>query len=294
VKPATIANWQHSLDRWILPNIGDKLLADISNGALRELVEKMAVAGLSAKTIVNHAQVVKLVLASVVDAEGEQVYPRKWNHDFIEMPIVRKQDQHRPTVTESQIGEILASATGRYAMLFALLAGTGLRIGEALALKASDLSPDCGVLHVRRSIWGGKEQMPKTPSAIREVDVADPLAAVLRSYVTGRDGYLFSTRTATPLSQRNALRALHATGKKVGFHAFRRFRTETLRRAGVPEDLTKLWLGHSKESVTDYYAGGLQKDLLWRREWCERAGLGFSVGLQGLQKTVAIDSAKAA
>ena len=80
----------------------------------------------------------------------------------------------------------------------------------------------------------------------------------------------------------------------LGFHAFRRFRTETLRRAQVPEDLTKLWLGHSKSSVTDFYAGGLSKDLAWRREWCDKVGLGFSFGLHGLQNAVAIDSAKVA
>jgi len=45
----------------------------------------------------------------------------------------------------------------------------------------------------------------------------------------------------------------------------------------VPEDLIKVWLGHSKESITDYYATGLEDDLVWRREWCERAGLGFSL-----------------
>ena len=34
-------------------------------------------------------------------------------------------------------------------------------------------------------------------------------------------------------------------------------------------------LGHSKETVTDFYAGGLQNDLAWRQDWCERVGLGF-------------------
>jgi hypothetical protein len=41
-------------------------------------------------------------------------------------------------------------------------------------------------------------------------------------------------------------------------------------------------------------AGGLQKDEAWRREWCDKVGLGFSVGLHGLQTVVEIDSQKAA
>jgi integrase len=295
VKPATVFGWQHALDKWVLPELGDKFLGDVSNGALRDFIEKMAAAGLSAKTIVNYSQVVKLVLASAVDAEGDQIYPRKWNHDFIGLPIVKKEGQYRPTVTETGLGEILASVKERYALIFALLAGTGLRIGEALALKPTDLSPDCRVLHVRRSIWHGREQDPKTPNAVREVDIPLLLARVLQKYAANKSGYLFATSSGRPLIQRNVLRALHATGKKIGLHAFRRFRTETLRRARVPEDLTTLWLGHSKKTVTDLYASGLQKDEAWRREWCERVGLGFSLlGYDGLQNVVSIDSEKAA
>jgi integrase len=284
VKPATISGWQHSLDKWVLPNLGDLLLADVGNAALKSLVEKMSCAGLSPQTIVTHSKVVKMVVASAVNSEGEQIHPRKWNHNFIGLPIVDPNKQHRPTLTETELGEILASAKGRYVVLFTLLAGTGLRIGEALGLKSSDLSPDCRVLHVRRSIWNGQEQEPKTPAAVREVDIAEPLSQVLLAFVVGKSGYLFATKRGRSLQQRNVRRALHASGKKVGFHAFRRFRTETLRRARVPEDLIKLWIGHSKSSITDFYAGGLSKDLAWRRKWCDEVGLGFSLGLHGLQK----------
>ena len=151
------------------------------------------------------------------------------------------------------------------------------------------------MLHVRRSIWHGREQEPKTPNAVREIDLPEPLAAMLRRYAANKSGYLFGTCNGTPLGQRNVLRALHATGKKIGLHSFRRFRTETLRRARVPEDLITLWLGHSKQTITDFYAGGLQKDEAWRREWCERTGLGFSlVGPLGLQNVVPIHPEKAA
>jgi hypothetical protein len=94
-QPATISGWRDALNAWLLPHLGGKLLADVSNKTVRELVEKMAIAGLSAKTIVNYVQVVKLVLASAVDEEGEQIYPRKWNHDFIQLHMVRKDKHNR-------------------------------------------------------------------------------------------------------------------------------------------------------------------------------------------------------
>jgi integrase len=200
---------------------------------------------------VNYAQVVKMVMASAVNADGDELYPRKWNHDFIGLPIVRKEEQHRPSVTETELGEILRSAKKRYAVLFGLLAGTGLRIGEALALKDTSLSPDCRTLFVKRSIWHGRAQQPKTPNAVREVDIPEPLAALLRGHVENKSGYLFAVASGRSLAPRNIHRALHATGKRVGFHAFRRFRTETLRRARAPEDLIGLWLGHAQRTVTD-------------------------------------------
>lgn len=290
VKPATIAGWQHSLDKWVLPHLGEMLLPDVSNSALRGLVGKMIAAGLAAQTIVTHAKVVRMVVASAVDSEGEPLYPRRWNADFISLPIVRSEDQRRPTVTSGEVEDVLANSKRCYAVLFALLAGTGLRIGEALALKVTDLSSDCRALHVRRSIWRSKEQSPKTPNALRQVDIAETLARVLREWAADKKNYLFTSAVGTPLIQRNALHRLH-NAKKIGFHAFRRFRTEVLRRSRVPEDLIRLWLGHSKVSLTDLYADGLRNDVRWRREWCERAGLGFSLnGLLGLHDSVPISS----
>jgi integrase len=293
VKPATIAGWQQALNAWLLPNIGNKPLSELSNSVVRELLGKMTAAGLSPKTIVNYAQVVKLVVASAVNDEGEQIYPRTWNHDFIGLPIVDKAKQRRPTVTQAEFEEILSSVKQRYRFLFALLAGTGLRIGEALGLKTSDLSPDCCILHVRRSVWHGREQEPKTSNAIRTIDIPEVLARVLRAYVAGSSGYLFATANGRPLLARNVLRVLHDTGKRVGFHAFRRYRAAVLRKRQVPEDLITLWLGHAP-TLTDRYATQLREDEQYRSEWSERAGLGFSVVTLFHADVVPIDAAKVA
>jgi len=276
VKPATVCGWRHQLDKWILPTLGSRHLSEVGNGALRELIDVMTKGGLSPKTIVNYSQVPKMVVASALNADGEPLYPRTWNNDFIGLPIVRKEEQYRPTITEMEVNEVLKSNPRRESVLFALLAGTGLRAGEVLALKSTDFSGDFRVLHVSRSVWKGREQAPKTPAAIRDIDIAEPLAAVVQAYSEGRTGLLFTTRSGRPLSQRNVHRAAgHA------LHAFRRFRTEVLRRARVPEDLIGMWLGHTRKTVTDLYADGLKNDLQWRREWCEKVGLGFSVGLFG-------------
>jgi integrase len=158
LKPATVYGWQHCLDPWILPNFGNKQVSEVGNGALRQFVEILTAAGLAPKTIVNVVTVVKFVVASAVDEEGDQIHPRVWNYEFIQLPLVIKENQSRPTIHRVEIPELLNSLKSRYAVLVALVAGTGLRIGEALAVRTEDFDSACQVLHIRRSVWHRREQ----------------------------------------------------------------------------------------------------------------------------------------
>jgi hypothetical protein len=80
---------------------------------------------------------------------------------------------------------------------------------------------------------------------------------------------------------------LHGAGNRGGFHAVRRFRFAVLRKAGVPENLIKQWMGHS-QNLMDLYAGQLRLDMAYRREWCDRAGLGFELGELGYKSLAPI------
>jgi integrase len=95
--------------------------------------------------------VVKFIVASAVNEEGDQIHPRVWQYEFIQLPLVIKEKHSRPA--EAEISVLLNSLKKRYAILVALVAGTGLRIGEALAVRTEDFDPDCQVLHVRRNVW---------------------------------------------------------------------------------------------------------------------------------------------
>jgi hypothetical protein len=78
----------------------------------------------------------------------------------------------------------------------------------------------------------------------------------------------------------NVLDGLHGAGKRGEFHVFRRFRFAVLPKAGVPDHLIKQWMGHS-QSLADRYAAQLYVDVSYRREWCEKAGLGLELGELG-------------
>ena len=205
VKPHTLRSWRSHL-AWLNPRIGEAPLASINNLALRNLVSEMSEAGFKPKTMLNYLHVVKAVVASLVNEEGEPVCLRKWNHDFIDLPIVG--EQHQPILSRDEIEQIIKEAQGWFGVYFALLAGGGLRAGEGLALEVSDLQGS--VLHVKQNLDQRKLDTPKTAAGTREVDLAPELAELMRNYIGERtSGFIFRTRKGGPIIQRNVLRVLH-------------------------------------------------------------------------------------
>jgi|HubBroStandDraft_2_1064218.scaffolds.fasta_scaffold00832_9 integrase len=281
VKPATSTTWQNCVDKWLNPNLGDLPLASVNNATVKTLVAKMHAAGLSPKTISNYVGLVKLVVASAVGDDGDEIFPRKWNHDFLDLPLIEK--QHQPTFTADAMSAIVERAAGQEQMLFALLAGTGIRIGEALGLEVRHVSADCRTITIEQSCWGNTLQSPKTKNAYRQVDLCPALAALLRAFLTNRNsGLVFANKSGKPLSQTNlARRSLHPIlGEikvvKTGFHAMRRFRTTWLRKQRAPEDLIQFWLGHAKQSQTDGYSK-MADDVEFRVQVADTVGTGFVI-----------------
>ena len=280
-KPQTISGWRYCVKNWLNPNIGDLPLASINNSTVKTLVAKMHAANLSAQTMTTYINLVKLVVASAIDDNGEQLFPRKWNNEFIDLPVIENQKQ--PTFTAETMSAIVERASGQNQVLYALLAGTGLRVGEAFGLEIKHLSTDCRTITVEQSCWGKNIQTPKTKSAYRQVDVCTDIAEVLKHFIGDRQsGLLFANGAGKPLSQTNVVRrSLHPILKelgveKTGFHAMRRFRTTWLRKQRTPEDLIKFWMGHAKQSVTDVYSK-VEDDLDYRYEVSEKVGVGFAV-----------------
>jgi len=248
IKPATAKSWRNCVTKWLNPHLGALPLSAVNNLVLKELVSRMASAKLSAKSIHNYVQIAKMVVASAMSEHGEALYPRKWSSEFIDLPEVK--NQQTPTFSAEDVTKIVACAEGQYRVLYALLAGTGLRIGEAAALEVGDISGDGMTLKIRQSVWNGRMQTPKTTNAFREIDLHPSLAAMLQAHVGQHtSGLLFSTATGKPISQTNILkRSLHPILKelqrdKAGFHSFRRYRVTHLRKNRVPEDVLRFWIG---------------------------------------------------
>jgi integrase len=290
IAPSTLTTWECCLANWLNPNIGHVPLDNIKNLILKNLGIMMVERGLGESAIRGYTNVVKMVVASAVNEEGDELYPRKWNHSFIDLPRIRNLKQ--PSFTGQVVTEIVAGARKeKYRLFFALCGATGLRFGEALGIKIQDISPDCSTIKIVQKAWRSQiHNFLKTDSGSREIDLCPTLASMLKEYLDKRQGtlksdLLFQSKSGKPLHQSNVLRrTLHPILEKLnelkcGCHAFRRFRITHLRKKGVPEDLIHFWLGHAGKSVTDHYSK-LRDDLEFRKEVTVRVGLGFELPSQ--------------
>jgi len=280
------------LDKWIYPAFGDSFLADVNPRALKLLVEKMS-ESLAPATIRDYSNIVKAVVASAIDENGVEKFPRKWNAEYIDAPQIKKQRQ--PSSTCTGISDIILFATGQYRMLYALLAGCGpLRAGEALGLEIDKhISSDFRTLTIEQKAKRGEIQpYLKTKNGMRQVDLCTSLAEMLRTSVgERRAGLLFHSSTGAQLLQSNTLSdSLHPIFDYLaheygGFNIFRRFRLTHLEKSDCPEALKHFWSGHAPKHVSERYVK-LAQDRDFRLMWAEKIGLGFALpgassGLRG-------------
>ena len=293
VAESTIEEWDRTLRNWINPNLGDCPVGDVNNGVLKRLVAVMTKKGLSAKSIENYIQVPKMVVASVVDEDGNQVYPRKWNHEFIDMPVVEPSEQNRPSFSSAIMTGLAKYRCPREQMLFVLAGAGGLRIGEALGIEIDKhLSADCSTITIEQKARRGRvERRVKSANARREVNLHPAVAELLEGYIgTRTSGFLFQSGNGTPLSLTNVLRRhLHPALKELGYlnshtndhragtHAFRRYRNTYLRNeTSCPKGLRDYWLGHAGNTMDDLY--DMVKDNgMFRKQKAAEYGVGFEL-----------------
>lgn len=175
--------------------------------------------------------------------------------------------------TEQARTLVAATADDRLGALWATMLGTGMRRGEALALRWEDIDLDAGTLHVRRSVTTVRGQVVesdggKTDAAARRIVLGADLVAVLRDHrkrqaaerlaagaVWEDTGTVFVEEDGRPIHPNKAstafTRAAEATGlPSIGLHGLRHTHATMLLRAGVPIPAVAQRLGHANPSIT--------------------------------------------
>lgn len=289
IKPGSLVVYRSYLRNHIIPLLGDIDIATFGNAGMRTFAASLVASDrkLGPKSMNEIAAAVKQIVSSAVNENGDQLYPRAWNSAFIDLPQVNKKDQKSPTIDAKEVTQVIKRSRPAYGAFYAMLAGTGLRIGEALAVRIGDdgahsgWDPEKRLISVRTQFWRGQEISPKTSAGIREVDMHPRLNQVLADHAGTRapGSFLFESETKSHMHE-STLRKFSLKKLNVpGFHVFRRFRITRLRETGCPEDIVRYWAGHEGEGITDRYSK-LSENKELRKGWAERCGLGFEIDIR--------------
>jgi len=275
-----------ALNKWILPAIGDLPLGNVHNITVKPLVTKMK-KSLSARTVNKYVEYIEQVVASLKDGKtGEPVHPRKWDAKEMDLPVLKSKEQRRPALKVNAVNKLVSESEGDEQSLYVLLAATGMRISEALALESKHFVNNCRTIQVCQQVDRDHPRIVnyvKTDAGFREVDLCTAVGEYLQAFINLKDELLFETRNGTPylhnnLEQRWLTPRLETMGideRGMGFHAFRRFRKTWLRGKRVQEDINNFWMGHAPNTMSETYSR-LDLELDLRLAEAESIGVGFT------------------
>ena len=163
-------------------------------------------------------------------------------------------------------------------VLFLIALGTGLRLGELLGLKWSDIDFNTGILTVNRTLSRVKnqttgkyeiiEQTPKTKNSNRTIPVPNDILNKLKEHKKNQskqrlligegyinNNYVFTDDIGNPIDDKRPGRNLKSTLAKLSidpikFHALRHTYATRLFEANVPPKTVQVLMGHYDISIT--------------------------------------------
>jgi integrase len=254
-KPSTAKSQASHLRYHIIPALGSKRLEELTLEVQQSFVARLS-KSLKRKTLLNVLQTVSVVLNTA----------KSWGYVTEGMSIKRLTLPPRGAhsvarfFSAEEARRIIAAAPEPYATIYAVAAMTGMRAGELLGLKVSDLDFTQNLLFVQRSLWNGQLQAPKSQTSVRVIPIPESLARRLARFVSrwkpNPMELLFATRRGTPidaskLTQRKLQPLLKKLGlPRAGLHAFRHTCASLLVSQGISPRIAQQQLGHSDPRIT--------------------------------------------
>lgn len=174
IAPATYRSYEAAFRLYLCPHLGHIRLKDLDTGTVRRFFAEKVPPGLSANTV----RIVRAPLhAMLEDAIHEGIIQAN--------PAIAPRGKRRPRRSHEE-PKVKAFDWSERARFFAacpstapsrqtllrLICATGLRIGEAFALRRSDLDAHAKVVIVSRQ-WTGKEYQPPKGGKPRTVKIQD-------------------------------------------------------------------------------------------------------------------------
>ena len=230
MRPSTYLTYHGYIENHIKPQLGKIPLNDLTTLHLQQFYKKLLAEGrverieaqkqpkgLSAKTVRNIHQIISSALKLAI----EQRLIARNPADGCALP--KAEHKEMQTLPIEQLTSFLREAkdSGVFALYYTDLT-TGLRRGELLGLKWSDIDLEKGDLRVQRQIGrinGKIIEMPlKTKNAYRTLPLsADAIDVLMQQRrKTGNSEWVFPSPTGGPMSPDSVLHMLHRVLKRAG------------------------------------------------------------------------------
>lgn len=255
--PNTLAAYR-SPTRRVLEKFGDRPIGDITTTEVSGFLSELADMDYARMTIMLHRNVLSMaykyaILHGLADRSPV---------DYAVNPRT-KDKQEREPLTEAQKLAVENALDAPFGLFGYLLLYTGLRRGEALALRYEDIDRKKRVIHVTKTLEfnpGAPYQgdgsryvkAPKTKKSVRDVPLLDPLADALP---LGIGGYIFHPdgkpgHLTLSQFQTNWKHYCDALGFAVTPHQFRHTYATILYSLGIGLKEAQKLLGHADVKTT--------------------------------------------
>lgn len=295
LKPTSYDRLESIIDCQVLPRIGQYNVAELTDGIIREeLLDAMEKDGLSLSSLkkaynalreyLNYAAYYSVILrnpmgmmkapkpsgiADAVNPTDEEVELESGDQNVDPLTIEETQSLVAILSTKWKTGNL------RYPMgsAFLFLLNTGLRIGELLALKWSDVDLNTNNVSITKNLVLVKnrdenatkkykliiQNTPKTKKSRRQVPLNKKALQALQTLknTTGYsdNGYIVHTETGNPMLPRSFEQTLDLASKaaklrKMSPHTLRHTYATRLFERGVDVKVVSELLGHSSTEVT--------------------------------------------
>ncbi len=273
LKPSSIEKYENILENVILPEFAEKKIDEIKPLDVHLWFSKYN--HRSPKTRRDYLIVLRGVFS---EAFFDEIITRN-PVDYIKLPKLNK-SRVQP-FSKTEVDQILRYSTGWRRNYYAIAFFTGMRSGEIIALKWSDIDFIRRTIYVQRTRRKGIETTPKTLSSVRVVPIFDDLLPFLENqykYTGSKNSYVFlngdypyrDTNSCLDRPWRSLLKRLKIPYRRL-YNTQHTFATLMLNSNKFTKNQISMILGHSNNQMLfQTYAGFIESEK-------DNIDLGFSI-----------------